>query len=59
MAGVVKVHQLAHAHTVLREGEVVGNVDVVEDFFPEKQKKLQHQTTSRFNPLFKHSEVQI
>lgn len=36
VAGVVKVHQLANMHTVLCEGEVVGNVDVAEDIFPEK-----------------------
>lgn len=34
VARVVKVHQLADAHTVLCEGEVVRNVDVVEDIFP-------------------------
>lgn len=37
VAGVVKVHQLANAHAVLRKGKVVGNVDVVEDIFPEKK----------------------
>lgn len=38
VAGVVKVHQLADAHAVLGEGEVVGNVDVVEDVFPDKRR---------------------
>lgn len=38
MAGVVKVHQLAHAYAVLSKGEVVGNVDEAEDIFPEKKK---------------------
>lgn len=38
VAGVVKVHQLADTHTVLCEGEVVGNVNVVENIFPEKTK---------------------
>lgn len=38
VAGVVKVHQLADTHTVLCQGEVVGNVDVAEDIFPEKQR---------------------
>lgn len=37
VAGVVKVHQLAHTNAVLGEGEVVGNVDEAEDIFPEKQ----------------------
>lgn len=31
VAGVVKVHQLAHAHTILGKGEVVGDVNVAED----------------------------
>ena len=39
VAGVVKVHQLAHTHAVLREGEVVANVDVAEDVFPERKKE--------------------
>lgn len=39
MAGVVKVHQLADTHTVLCEGEVVGNVNVVENIFPEQKQK--------------------
>lgn len=34
VAGVVKVHELAHMHAVLCEGEVVGNVDEAEDIFP-------------------------
>jgi len=38
VAGVVKVHQLANSHTVLCEGEIVGDVNVIEDIFPEKQK---------------------
>lgn len=40
VAGVVKVHQLANTHAVLREREVVGNVDVAEDIFPEKENSL-------------------
>lgn len=39
VAGVVKVHQLANTHTVLCKGEVVGNVNVVEDVFPGKVKR--------------------
>lgn len=35
VAGVVEVHQLAKTHAVLCEGKVVGNVEVVEDVFPE------------------------
>lgn len=38
VAGVVKVHQLAHPHTVLCEGEVGGNVNVAEDIFPARRK---------------------
>lgn len=34
VAGVVKVHQLAHTHSVLCEGEVVGNVDESQDILP-------------------------
>lgn len=40
VAGVVKVHQLAQAHAVLYEGEVVGNVNVVEYIFPGKETLL-------------------
>ena len=39
VAGVVEVHQLADAHAVLCEGEIVGNVNVAEDIFPEKRKR--------------------
>lgn len=39
VAGVVKVHQLANTHTVLCKGEVVGDVNVVEDVFPAKAKR--------------------
>jgi hypothetical protein len=34
VTGVVKVHQLADAYTVLGEGEVVGHINVMEDLFP-------------------------
>lgn len=34
VAGVVKVHELAHTHSVLCEGEVVGNVDESQDILP-------------------------
>lgn len=40
VAGVVKVHQLANTHTVLCEGEVGGNVDIVEDIFPVNRETL-------------------
>lgn len=40
VAGIVKVHQLADTHTALCEGEVLGNVNVAEDIFPEKRKKI-------------------
>lgn len=37
VAGVVEVHQLADTHAVLCEGEVAGNVNIVEDVFPVKK----------------------
>lgn len=40
VAGVVEVHQLTNAHTVLCEGEVVGNVDEAEDVFPGRREQL-------------------
>lgn len=40
VAGVVKVHQLANTHAVLREREVAGNVDVAEDIFPDKGRQV-------------------
>lgn len=34
VAGVVEVHQLTHPHSVLCEGEVVGNVDESQNILP-------------------------
>jgi len=52
VAGVVKVHQLADAHAVLREGEVGGNVDVGEDIFPgRRQKHVNTVTGKRYSDL--------
>lgn len=52
VARVVKVHQLADTHTVLCEGEVVGNVDVVEDIFPERRKKLLHHCSRPLEEIY-------
>lgn len=67
VAGVVKVHQLANTHAVLRKGKVVGNVDVVEDIFPEKKKMLKKSpkpitaTTSLFlfTECYRHIHTHI
>lgn len=40
VAGVVKVHQLANTHAVLGEGEIVGNINIVEDIVPGINKSL-------------------
>lgn len=47
VAGIVEVHQLADTHAVLCEGEVVWNVDVVEDIFPERQRTYKKQKTEK------------
>lgn len=52
VAGVVKVHQLADTHTVLCEGEVVGNVDIAEDIFPKIRKTLRY-----FQALFQQLTI--
>ena len=39
VTGIVEMHQLTHAHAVLGEGEVVGDVDEMEDLFPGRQVK--------------------
>lgn len=45
VAGVVKVHQLSDPHAVLGEGEVVGNVNIVEYIFPEIKKESNQSLT--------------
>lgn len=57
VAGVVEVHQLANVHTVLCEGEVVGNVDVVEDIFPEKDQH-QRKTSSNYDTTSRNEKHQ-
>lgn len=61
VAGVVKVHQLANTHAVLRKGKVVGNVDVVEDIFPEKKKDVKKKSKtnhSDYIPFFIYRMLQ-
>ena len=38
VAGVVVVHELAHAHPAANQGEVVGDVDVAGDVLPARQR---------------------
>lgn len=58
VARVIEVHELAHTHSVLCKGEVVGNVDESQDILPVDNRRINQVYKCALNPL-NHWELKV